>query len=124
MADTAGEKAIAEALEAYRTALLTADGARLDALCMAEMTYGHSSGLIQTKPEFLAEATSGETAWRTIGFEDARHRVDDGVAVSRYVFVGEHESRGQLNALRFGVVMVWRAQDACWRLLVRQGYKL
>jgi hypothetical protein len=88
------------------------------------MTYGHSSGLTQTKSEFIADATSGKTAWISIGFEEQRSRVVGGAAVSRYVFVGESQSGGKVNALRFGAVMVWQMQGGYWKLLVRQGYKL
>jgi branched-chain amino acid transport system substrate-binding protein len=31
-----------------------------DALCAAQMSYGHSGGKIQTKEEFIADATSGK----------------------------------------------------------------
>lgn len=89
MADMVDETAIVEALERYRKALLMADKAQLDALCADEMSYGHSSGLTQTKSEFVADATSGKTAWISIGFEEQRNRVVGGAAVSRYVFVGE-----------------------------------
>jgi len=124
MADMVDENAIVEALERYRKALLMADKAQLDALCADEMTYGHSSGLTQTKSEFVADATSGKTAWISIGFEEQRSRVVGGAAVSRYVFVGESQSGGKVNALRFGAVMVWQMQGGYWKLLVRQGYKL
>jgi len=118
------EAAVAQAVEAYRHALLTADAVQLDALCMDELTYGHSSGAIQTKAEFLAEATSGKTVWKSLRFEDPSNRVVDDCAISRYVFTGENESEGRSNALRFGVVMVWQRQRGHWKLLVRQGYKL
>ena len=124
MADAIGEAGIAQAVEAYRTALLGGDKLQLEALCMDQLTYGHSSGLLQTKPEFFADATSGKTTWKAIAFEGATNRVVGDTAISRYIFVADNETDGRANALRFAVVMVWHRQDGDWKLLVRQGYKI
>ena len=124
MEDTVGEAVIAQAVEAYRKALLTANKAQLEALCMEQLTYGHSSGLLQTKPEFIADATSGKTTWKSISFDAANNRVVGDTAISRCIFVGENQSEGKTNTLRFALVMVWHAQDGQWKLLVRQGYKI
>jgi len=121
---TVGEAAIAQAVEAYRKALLTANKAQLEALCMEQLTYGHSSGLLQTKAEFIADATSGKTTWTAIGFEGSTNCVVGDSAISRYIFVGANQTDGKANALRFGVVMVWHAQNGQWKLLMRQGYKI
>ncbi|MGA3397729.1 MAG: nuclear transport factor 2 family protein [Acetobacteraceae bacterium] len=124
MEDTAREAGIAQAVEAYREGLLTANKAQLEALCMDQLTYGHSSGLLQTKAEFIADATSGKTTWTSIRFEGATNRVVGDTAISRCIFVGENASAGKTNALRFAMVMVWHKQDGEWKLLVRQGYKV
>jgi hypothetical protein len=124
MDNAAGEAVIAHAVEAYRKALLTADKAQLEALCLEQVSYGHSSGLLQTKPEFIADATSGKTVWRSIGFESPTNRVVGDNAISRFIFVGENQSDGKANALRFGTVIVWHRQDGQWKLLLRQGYKI
>ncbi len=124
MEDTVGEAGVAQAVEAYRKGLLTANKAQLEALCMDELTYGHSSGLLQTKAEFIADATSGKTTWKSIGFEGSTNRVVGDSAISRCIFVGENASEGKTNALRFAIVMVWHKQGGQWKLLVRQGYKI
>ena len=124
MEDTVGEAVIARAVEAYRTALLTANKAQLETLCMDQLTYGHSSGLLQTKAEFIADATSGETTWNAISFESATNRIVGDTAISRYVFVAESATDGKANALKFAVVMVWHRQHGDWKLLLRQGYKI
>jgi hypothetical protein len=124
MEDTVGEAAIAQAVEAYRKGLLAANKAQLEALCMDQVSYGHSSGLLQTKAEFIADATSGKTTWKSINFESPTNRVIGDSAISRFMFVGENESEGKTNALKFSVVMVWHKQGGHWKLLVRQGYKV
>ena len=120
MADTAA--AIARALEDYRQGMLTADKARLEALCMDEVAFGHTSGLLQTKAEFIASVTDGKTVWKSLAFERPTLRIVDDCAVSHFVFVGENESAGHSNKLRFDTVVVWKRQAGQWRMLVRQGY--
>lgn len=124
METTVGEAVIARAVEAYRTALLTGNQAQLETLCMDQLTYGHSSGVLQTKAEFIADATSGTTTWKAIRFEGATNRVVGDTAVSRFIFVGENARDGKANVLKFAVVMVWHRQHNDWKLLVRQGYKI
>ena len=119
-----GEAAVAQAVETYRTGMLGNDKAKLDGLCMDQMTYGHSSGRVQTKAEVLADAAAGQTKWKSISFENPTNRVVGDNAYSRFVFVGENESGGKTNSLKFGVVMVWHKQGSHWKLLVRQGYKI
>ncbi len=124
MENTGEAGAIAQAVEAYRQGLLTASKAQLEALCMDELTYGHSSGLLQTKTEFIADASSGKTVWKSLVFEGATNRVVGDTAISRFIFVGENETERKPNVVRFPLVMVWHKQDGRWKLLVRQGYKI
>lgn len=123
MGEIVSEAVTVQAVEAYRQALLTGDKVQLEALCWDEVSYGHSSGLLQTKAAFIADATSGKTVWRSIRFEDLANRVVGDHAISRFMFIGENETAGNVNALKFAVVIVWHQRDGQWRMLVRQGYK-
>ena len=116
------EAVVARAVEAYRAAMLAGDAAQLAAISMDELTYGHTSGLVETKAEFIDTVTSGKTAWKSLLFIEPTHCVVGDTAVSRYTFLGENESAGTANRLRFSVVMVWKKQGEAWRLLVRQGF--
>jgi len=124
MEDRVAQTAVAQAVEAYRKGLLTGNQAQLAALCMDEVSYGHSSGVLQTKADFIAEATSGKTIWKSLSFENPTNNVVGDTAICRCTFVGENETDRKTNALRFGLLMVWHKQDGQWKLLVRQGYKL
>jgi hypothetical protein len=122
MAHAADEAALAAALESYRLGMLTANSDLLDAVCLDEIAYGHTSGLLQTKAEFIASATDGKTRWTSLSFENVRHRIIGANAVTHFVFVGRNESGGQASALRFDTVLVWCRTANGWRMLVRQGY--
>lgn len=123
-ATAGGTAAVAAAVESYRMGLLNADGKLLNALCADPIAYGHSSGRVQTRKEFIDEAGNGKSSWKTIGFSDLSILLNGGNAMSRFVFNGVSDVDGKQNTLRFGVLIVWARQRGKWRLLARQGYKI
>ena len=123
-ATSTGTAAVATAVEAYRTGLLNADGKLLNALCSDPIAYGHSSGRVQTRKEFIDDAGNGKSIWKTINFTDLSIQLNGVNAMSRFVFNGVNEVNGKENTLRFGVLIVWVRQGGKWRLLARQGYKI
>jgi hypothetical protein len=123
-AATKGKDTVAAAVEAYRKGLLTADGKLLNALCTGPIAYGHSSGRVQTRKEFIDEAGNGKSHWKSIEFTDIAIQMNGANAMSRFVFSGVNEVDGKTNTLKFGVLIVWVKQRGKWHLLARQGYKI
>jgi hypothetical protein len=119
-----GEAEVAAAVEAYRKALLASDRKQFEALCADQMTYGHSSGRVQTKKEFIDEATNGKTVWKSITLTDQTVQLAGDNAMARCVFTGENQSDGKTNTPKFGLLTVWVKHSSTWRLLARQGYKI
>ncbi|HEY1932683.1 MAG TPA: nuclear transport factor 2 family protein [Acetobacteraceae bacterium] len=124
VAATSNTDAVAAAVEMYRKGLLTADGKLLSALCADPIAYGHSTGRVQTRKEFLADAGNGNSHWKSIDFTDVTTQLNGANAMSRFVFNGVNEVDGKTNTLKFGVLIVWVKQRGKWHLLARQGYKI
>lgn len=122
-ASAADEQMPTESVEAFRKAMIASDHAAFDALCAAQLSYGHSTGKIQTKEEFIADATSGKAKWQTLEFANARNTVAGPNAISRFTLNGELESDGKVTPIGIGVLMVWQKQGDAWKLLARQGFK-
>ena len=125
-AATGGDAAVAAAVDTYRKAMLANDRKMLEALCVDQLTYGHSSGRVQTKKEFIDDASSGKTKWNSITFSDPVIQLAGSNAMARFVFSGENVnvSDGKTNTVKFGLLTVWVKQSGKWRLLARQGYKI
>ncbi len=119
----AGEDTPADAVEAFRKAMLARDHSAFDALCAAQLSYGHSGGKIQTKEEFILAATSDNSKWKTLEFANVRNTVAGPNAISRLTLNGEVESEGKAEPVSIGVLMVWQKQGDAWKLLARQGFK-
>jgi hypothetical protein len=105
-AQSSDDAAIAQAVEAFRNAMLTADRNQFEVLCADQLSYGHSAGRIQTKAQFIEGATSGRSAWKFINLTDQSNQVVGNAAIVRYILTGETESAGKTNSVKIGVLMV------------------
>jgi ketosteroid isomerase-like protein len=123
-AQSSDEAAIAQAVEAFRHAMLKADRSQFEALCADQLSYGHSAGRIETKSQFIDAATSGRSAWKFITLTDQSHHIVGDTAIVRHLLTGETERDGKTNPVKIGVLMVWHKQDGHWKLLARQAYRL
>ena len=98
----------------------------LQSLTADELVYGHSSGRVQNKSEFIAEILSGEPLrYVSIAIQDQTIQMAGDAAVVRHVFTSETiNTDGEPGNLRIGVMQIWQLQSGTWKLLARQAYKL
>ena len=125
-AGSADEEAVAEKVEAFRKAQIAADAKALDALCADELSYSHSSGVVQDKAAFIAGATDGKSKFTSLEYQDVKIRVVGPVAVVRFHWLGEQESvpDGKKSSTNLHILMNWLKQGSDWKLLSRGSTKL
>jgi ketosteroid isomerase-like protein len=125
-AGSADEEAVAEKVEAFRKAQIAADAKALDALCADELSYSHSSGVVQDKAAFIAGATDGKSEFTSLEYQDVKIRVVGPVAVVRFHWLGEQESvpDGKKSSTNLHILMNWLKQGSDWKLLSRGSTKL
>jgi hypothetical protein len=124
-AQTAQEKAVAAAVEELKQAIIAADRARLETIAADQLVYGHSSGKVQNKAEFIEEIVRLEpNDYLTIDLIDQTITVSGKTAVVRHIYASEYISKGVKGSLRIGNMLVWQEQKGKWRLLARQAYRL
>jgi ketosteroid isomerase-like protein len=124
MAQSGEEAAVAQAVETFRNAMLTADRAQFTALTADQLSYGHSAGRVENKTQFIDAATSGQSRWKFITRTDQTIQFVDKNAIVRHTLTGETERDGKTNPVKIGVLMVWHKQDGNWKLLARQAVRL
>jgi ketosteroid isomerase-like protein len=123
-APSGDEAAVAQAVEAFRNAMLKADRSQFEALCADQLSYGHSAGRVETKAQFIDAATSGRSTWKFITLTDQTTQIVGNTAIVRHTLTGETERDGKTNPVKIGVLMVWHKQDGNWKLLARQAVRL
>jgi ketosteroid isomerase-like protein len=123
-AQSGDEAAVAQAVEAFRNAMLKADRSQFEALTADQLSYGHSAGRVETKAQFIDAATSGRSTWKFITLTDQTTQIVGNTAIVRNTLTGETERDGKTNPVKIGVLMVWHKQDGQWKLLARQAVRL
>jgi ketosteroid isomerase-like protein len=121
VAQSADEKAVADAVEMLRQAMISADRAKLEAAAADALTYGHSSGRLEDKEQFVAAIVEGRSLFRSINLSEQTIHVSGDVAVVRHLLTAETSDGGRPTNVRIGVLLVFQKQGGAWKLLARQA---
>ena len=119
---TGKEGAVSAAVEAWRKAIVAADRSALDKLTAAELSYGHSSGRLENKAEFIEALVSGKSSFSAIELEGQTINVVDRIAIVRHVFNGTRRKEG--DKVKLFNLTIWLQQQDQWKLVARQAAKL
>src|SRR5262245_49644528 len=109
-------------MEALRKAMIAGDRAGLDKLALPELSYGHSSGRLENKAEFVEALASGKSGFSAIELSDQTVNVHDDIALVRHVFNGTRRKEG--DKMKLAILTVWRQQQDQWKLLARQAARV
>ena len=124
LAAAADEAAVDKSVEALRKALLEADKGQLEKLTAEQLSYGHSSGKVESKPQFVDGVMTRKSIVKSITFPEVTVAVVGDAAIVRHLWESESETDGKPTSTKIGVLQVWQKQDGNWKLLARQGFKL
>ena len=124
LADAGDEGAVKEATESLRKALFAQDKAKLEALIAEQVSYGHSSGQVQNKAEFVDGTMTRKATVKSLDFPDLKVAIVGNAAIARHLWLSESELDGKPTSTKIGVLAVWQKQDGSWKVLARQAYKL
>lgn len=99
--------------------------ARLDAIFSDELTYAHSSGLVDNKASYINSLVSKRTIYESFDYKQRDFKVaGPGVVIMRgRVFIKATENGGRSdNDLNF--LAVWREENGQWRFYAWQSSKM
>jgi phage-related minor tail protein len=118
------EKAVAEAVEKLRVALVDANEGELEKLTSPSLSYGHSNGLLEDKKAFITALTSGTANFTKIELSEQTITLSGDVALVRHHLVGETHNKGKEPApIDIRVLLVWQKVKGKWLLVGRQAFK-
>jgi ketosteroid isomerase-like protein len=125
LAETNDQAAVADGVAALTKAMLAADRAKLEALVADQLSYGHSSGRVESKQEFVEVIASKKTVYKSIELSKQTVAVAGNNAIVRHAWESESGTGdGKWNVSKIGVLQVWQKEPAGWRLLARQAFKV
>lgn len=125
MAQTGKEGAVSAAVEALRKAMVAGDGSVLDKLSVAELRYGHTSGRLENKAEFIETLAGGKGGFTAIELSDQTVNVVGDIALVRHVFNGTRRNApsGE-EMMKLSILTAWVPRQEQWKLLARQAARL
>ncbi|WP_424137263.1 nuclear transport factor 2 family protein [Roseomonas chloroacetimidivorans] len=123
-ASAADEAAVAQAVDAMRAAMVSADARVLESLCAEQLSYGHSSARVENRAQFVENVASRRAPFKSITLSNQTIAISGDAAIVRHVFTAQQTSNGRDVDIRIGVLQVWQKQSGAWRLLARQAFTL
>jgi ketosteroid isomerase-like protein len=123
-AQSKDETAVAAAVASLRKLMVDPNKAALEKITADELSYGHSSGKVQTKAEFIEALTSGSSDFVSIDLTDQTIKLAGNTAIVRHTLSASTNDGGKPGTVKLGILTIWQKQKGQWKLLARQAVKL
>ena len=124
MSNANDNAALTQAIAQFYDAIRDKNAAAFEPLLTSDVSYGHSSGRMENKAQFIANVLDPKTQWRTIYGANQSNYFSGDTAISRHTMDGENTRDGKPGTSNMPVMMVWQKQGGAWKLLARQAFKL
>lgn len=118
------EEAVAKAVETLKQAMIDANKSALEKIAADNLTYGHSSGLIEDKAAFVEALASGKSDFVSITLSEQTIKITGNTATVRHKLSGDAINSGTASKLNLSVLLVWIKLNGDWKLLARQAVKI
>lgn len=123
-AQSKDEKAIAEAVENLRKAMIDPDKAMLEEIAATDLSYGHSNGLLEDKAAFVDALVSNKSDFVSIDLSEQTIKIVGNTALVRHKLAAQTNNGGKPGSTKLSILLVWQKQKGSWRLLARQAVKI
>jgi len=111
-------------MQDLRNALLSRDSTSLSVLLADDISYGHSSGLIQTKSQLIRDVMSGFQEYKSIEASDLNVRIYDNTGIATLKLKVNLSFGGNPMDLNLIATLTWVKINNEWKLVARQSVKL
>nr|MBC7611827.1 nuclear transport factor 2 family protein [Pseudopedobacter sp.] len=118
------QQKVAAATEFLRQALISGNQIDLKKIVADDLSYGHSSGEIQNKIEFVNALVSKQSDFVTIDLKDQTIKIIGRTAIVRHLLYATTNDGGKPGEVKLGIMLVFEKQHGDWVLLARQAYKI
>jgi hypothetical protein len=122
-AESADEAAVRKALDNLGKAMVAADKAALEAVVSDQLSFGHTSGRVETKAEFVGNILDKKPIFKSITASDTTVSVVGNNAIARHTAAVDLVAGGKEISIKVGVMTVWVRDGGSWKLLAHQSFK-
>lgn len=115
---------VEEAVNKLTKLMISPDSAALNKLILKNLSYGHSSGKIQTKQEFMHSLLSGESDFVDINITDQTIVIQNKTALVRHTLNAKTNNKNVPGNVKLFILLIWSKEKGNWKLLGRQAVKV
>jgi hypothetical protein len=115
---------VAEAVNRLTKLMISPDSLALNKLVLNDLSYGHSSGKVETKQEFMHTLLSGASDFVDINLTDQKIIVQNKTALVRHTLNAKTNDKNIPGTVKLHVLLIWNKEKAGWKLLGRQAVKV
>ena len=123
LAQSPQQASVESAAEKLRVLMVDPEARGLDAVVAPELSYGHSSGRVENKAEFISSLTAGTSDFVTLDLSEQSVQVVKDTAIVRHVLNAATNDSGKPGTVSLKVLQVWQNQQGQWKLLARQAVR-
>ncbi len=116
--------AVVKAVQALSTAMINGVAADLYAITAPQLSYGHSSGAVDTQSSFVEKISTGQSDFVSIDIADQSILFSGNTAIVRHKLKAVTNDQGKSGQVQLNIMLVWQKQKNKWVLLARQAVKL
>jgi ketosteroid isomerase-like protein len=114
---------LTQSIEQFYNAIRDKNAAAFEPLLTPDVSYGHSSGRMENKAQFIANVLDPKTQWQSIYGANQVNYFSGDTAIARHNMAGENTRDGKPGTSNMPVMMVWQKQAGAWKLLARQAFR-
>ena len=115
---------VEDAVSKLTKLMVTPDSLALDKIILNNLSYGHSSGKIQTKQEFMHSLLSGESDFVDINLTDQTVVVQNKTALVRHTLNAKTNDKNIPGNVKLYILLIWSKEKSGWKLIGRQAVKV
>jgi hypothetical protein len=124
IAQNKADKKLVATVETLRKQMIDPNKASLETLLMDGLSYGHSTGRLDTKASLMEALLNGSSDFVSITLSDQTIHISGKTAIVRHKLIAVTNDNGKAGEAKLAVLLVWQKQQKDWKLLARQAVKL
>ena len=117
------EKEVLASMDAWKQAMMKKDRAAFEKVLHPDLTYGHASGLVETKEQAIQHVVGGAGTYVAITFTDTKVRVLGNTALVTGKTEYQERAHEKDSSTNLVVLSAWVKGPSGWQMIARQAAK-
>lgn len=124
MAQTNDEIAVNKSVQLLTQGMIDANKLVLEKITDPKLSYGHSTGRLENRMQFVENIISGKSDFVTITLTEQTIIVKEHTAIVRHTLNATTNDNGKPGDIKLYVMLIWVKERGSWKLIGRQATKI